>query len=163
MDPAFAPGTGTPVPGGFSTWEALQLIRGLKDLDIVGYDIVEVAPAFDTGGITSIAAAGLIQEFMSLIAWINPYKTDFCESIDCCELNQSDIDDAEQRLLRFAPFIQKYFPETGIQNGLIESPLVEIEAMKQCRIEECFWRLCSLLFRRTGSVTMYATGNGNRP
>ena len=71
MDPAFAPGTGTPVPGVFSIWEALQLIRGLKDLDIVGYDIIEVAPAFDTGGITSIAAAGLIQEFMSLSAWIN--------------------------------------------------------------------------------------------
>lgn len=69
LDPAFAPGTGTPVPGGFSTWETLQLIRGLKDLDIVGYDIVEVAPAFDPSGITSIAAAGLIQEFMSMIAW----------------------------------------------------------------------------------------------
>lgn len=69
LDPSFAPGTGTPVPGGFSTWETLQLIRGLKELDIVGYDIVEVAPAFDPSGITSIAAAGLIQEFMSLIAW----------------------------------------------------------------------------------------------
>lgn len=69
LDPAFAPGTGTPVPGGFSTWEALELIRGLKDLDIVGYDIVEVAPAFDPSGITSIAAAGIIQEFMSQIAW----------------------------------------------------------------------------------------------
>ena len=43
---AFAPGTGTPVPGGFSTWEALELVRGLKELDIVGYDLVEVAPAF---------------------------------------------------------------------------------------------------------------------
>ncbi len=69
LDPAFAPGTGTPVPGGFSTWEALELIRGLKDLDIVGYDVVEVAPAFDPAGITSIAAAGIIQEFMSQIAW----------------------------------------------------------------------------------------------
>lgn len=69
LDPAYAPGTGTPVPGGFSTWEALELIQGLKELDIVGYDIVEVAPAFDGTGITSIAAAGIIQEFMSLIAW----------------------------------------------------------------------------------------------
>src|SRR5699024_8089360 len=69
LDPAFAPGTGTPVPGGFSTWEALELVRGLKELDIVGYDLVEVAPAFDGNGITSIAAAGLIQEFMSHIAW----------------------------------------------------------------------------------------------
>ena len=49
--------------------EALELIRGLKDLDIVGYDVVEVAPAFDPAGITSIAAAGIIQEFMSQIAW----------------------------------------------------------------------------------------------
>lgn len=69
LDPAFAPGTGTPVPGGFSTWETLELIRGLKELDIVGYDVVEVAPAFDSTGITSIAAAGIIQEFMSQIAW----------------------------------------------------------------------------------------------
>lgn len=69
LDPAYAPGTGTPVQGGFSTWEALELIRGLKELDIVGYDIVEVAPAFDGTGITSIAAAGIIQEFMALIAW----------------------------------------------------------------------------------------------
>lgn len=69
LDPAYAPGTGTPVPGGFSTWEALELIRGLKELDIVGYDIVGVAPVFDGTGITSIAAAGIIQEFMALIAW----------------------------------------------------------------------------------------------
>lgn len=69
IDPAFAPGTGTPVPGGFSTWEALEIIRGLKELDIVGYDLVEVAPAFDGSGITSIAAAGIIQEFLSQITW----------------------------------------------------------------------------------------------
>ena len=69
LDPAFAPGTGTPVPGGFATWEALELIRGLKDLDIVGYDVVEVSPEFDKSGITSIAAAGIMQEFMSQIAW----------------------------------------------------------------------------------------------
>ena len=69
LDPAYAPGTGTPVPGGFSTWEALELIRELKELDIVGYDVVEVAPAFDGNAVTSIAAAGIIQEFMSQIAW----------------------------------------------------------------------------------------------
>ncbi|MGN0421660.1 MAG: agmatinase [Lachnospiraceae bacterium] len=69
LDPAYAPGTGTPVPGGFATWEALEILRGLKELDIVGYDVVEVAPAFDGNGITSIAAAGIIQEFMSQIAW----------------------------------------------------------------------------------------------
>lgn len=69
LDPAYAPGTGTPVPGGFATWEALELVRGLKELDIVGYDIVEVAPGFDQSGITSIAAAGIMQEFLSQVAW----------------------------------------------------------------------------------------------
>lgn len=69
LDPAFAPGTGTPVPGGFATWEALEIIRGLKELDIVGYDVVEVASAFDSTNITAIAAAGIVQEFMSHIAW----------------------------------------------------------------------------------------------
>ena len=69
LDPAFAPGTGTPVPGGFSTWEAQELLRGLKELNVVGYDVVEVAPAYDAGGITSIAAAEIMQEFMAQIAW----------------------------------------------------------------------------------------------
>lgn len=73
LDPAYAPGTGTPVPGGFATWEALEMLRGLKELDVVGYDIVEVAPAFDGNGITSIAAAGIMQEFMSQIAWKKQY------------------------------------------------------------------------------------------
>lgn len=69
LDPACAPGTGTPVPGGFTTADALEIIRGLKDLNIIGYDIVEVAPMFDPSGITSIAAAGIMQEFLSHIAY----------------------------------------------------------------------------------------------
>lgn len=69
LDPSCAPGTGTPVPGGFSTAEALELVRGLKDLSIVGYDVVEVAPPYDTTQITAIAAAGLMQEFLSHIAY----------------------------------------------------------------------------------------------
>ena len=40
LDPAYAPGTGTPVPGGFATWEALEMLRGLKELDVVGYDMI---------------------------------------------------------------------------------------------------------------------------
>ncbi len=44
LDPAYAPGTGTPVPGGFTTAQALELVRGLADLNIVGYDVVEVSP-----------------------------------------------------------------------------------------------------------------------
>lgn len=69
------------------------------------------------------------------VLWINPEKTDFEESMRECELGQKNVEDAEQRLLRFAPLIQKYFPETQKHQGLIESPLVEIEAMKQ-RINE---------------------------
>lgn len=65
------------------------------------------------------------------VCWLNPLKTNFEDSMADCELGQADIDDAEQRLLRFAPLIQHYFPETKEQNGLIESPLVEISNMKQ--------------------------------
>lgn len=69
LDPAYAPGTGTPEIGGFTTADALEIIRGLKDLDIVGYDIVEVAPQYDHGQITALAAANLMVEFMSHIAY----------------------------------------------------------------------------------------------
>ena len=54
LDPAYAPGTGTPEVGGFTTAQALELVRGLKDLDIVGYDVVEVAPQYDSGNITAL-------------------------------------------------------------------------------------------------------------
>ena len=69
LDPSCAPGTGTPIPGGFTTTEALELVRGLKDLNIVGYDLVEVSPPYDPSGITSIAAAGLMFEFISHVAY----------------------------------------------------------------------------------------------
>ena len=69
LDPAYAPGTGTPVPGGFSTAQAFEIIRGLKDLNIVGYDVVEVSPPYDPTQITSIAAAAIMQEFLSHIAY----------------------------------------------------------------------------------------------
>ena len=57
LDPAFAPGTGTPVPGGISTDKALKIIRALKDVKIVSADIVEVSPPYDCSGITALAAA----------------------------------------------------------------------------------------------------------
>ena len=57
LDPAFAPGTGTPVPGGLASWQALELVRGLAGLDLVGMDIVEVSPPFDHAEITALAAA----------------------------------------------------------------------------------------------------------
>ena len=57
LDPAFAPGTGTPVPGGLATWQALELIRGLGPLNMVGFDLVEVSPAYDHADVTAMAAA----------------------------------------------------------------------------------------------------------
>jgi agmatinase len=68
LDPAFAPGTGTPVVGGFDTHTALRLVRGLAGLDIVGMDVVEVSPPFDHAEITCFAAAAIAQEL--LCAWV---------------------------------------------------------------------------------------------
>jgi len=77
LDPSCAPGTGTPVIGGFTTAKALEIIRGLKELNIIGYDMVEVAPQFDVGNITSIAAAALMLEFISHIAYKKKHKITF--------------------------------------------------------------------------------------
>jgi agmatinase len=66
VDPAFAPGTGTPEVGGLTSRQILQLVRGLKGLNLVGCDLVEVAPAYDPAGITAILAANLAFEFLSL-------------------------------------------------------------------------------------------------
>jgi agmatinase len=70
LDPAHAPGTGTPVIGGLTSDRALKLVRGLKDLDldIVGMDIVEVAPAYDQSEITALAAATLALEMLHVQA-----------------------------------------------------------------------------------------------
>ncbi len=68
VDPAYAPATGTPEVGGLTSYEAIELVRGLKGLNMVGCDIVEVAPPFDHAGITSILAANLGFEFLSLWA-----------------------------------------------------------------------------------------------
>ena len=68
LDPAFAPGTGTPVAGGLSTSQALPILRGLKGLNLVGMDIVEVAPCYDHAEVTSLAAATLGLEFLYLLA-----------------------------------------------------------------------------------------------
>lgn len=69
LDPSSAPGTGTPVIGGINTVRALEVIRGLADLNIIGYDLVEVAPQYDPSNITPITAAGLICEFLGHIAY----------------------------------------------------------------------------------------------
>ena len=68
LDPAFAPGTGTPEAGGLSSRELLAILRGFADLDLVGADVVEVAPAYDHAEITGIAAAHVIYEVISALA-----------------------------------------------------------------------------------------------
>ncbi|MRI33364.1 agmatinase [Endozoicomonas sp. OPT23] len=68
LDPAYAPGTGTPVCGGLTTDRALHLLRGLQGLDIVGMDVVEVAPAYDHGDITALAGATVALEMLYLQA-----------------------------------------------------------------------------------------------
>lgn len=68
LDPAFAPGTGTPVSGGLSSDRALQIIRGLQDLNIVAADVMEVAPAYDHAEVTSLAAATIALEILHVIA-----------------------------------------------------------------------------------------------
>ena len=68
LDPAFAPGTGTPETGGLTTREALALLRGLRGIDFVGGDVVEVAPAYDPGGNTAMVAATMMFEIACLIA-----------------------------------------------------------------------------------------------
>lgn len=69
LDAAYAPGTGTPEICGFTTWEAQQLVQGsLKGKNVIGYDLVEVLPGADPSNITSFAAAGIMYEFISLIA-----------------------------------------------------------------------------------------------
>ena len=68
LDPAYAPGTGTPEIGGFTSQQVQALLRGLKGLNFIGFDLVEVAPPFDHSGITSILAANLAFEFLALRA-----------------------------------------------------------------------------------------------
>ena len=69
LDPAFAPGTGTPVWGGLSSAQAASILRDLAGLDIVGGDVVEVSPPYDTTGATAIAGAHVAAEIMCLMLW----------------------------------------------------------------------------------------------
>jgi agmatinase len=68
VDPAFAPCTGTPEAGGISSFEALQILRGLRGIDFVGFDVVEVIPAYDPAGQTATLAANIAFEMISLLA-----------------------------------------------------------------------------------------------
>ncbi|SPJ29664.1 agmatinase [Falsiruegeria mediterranea] len=67
LDPAYAPGTGTPEIGGLTTPQALELIHALKGLNIVGCDLVEVSPPYDTSGNTALTAANLLYELLCML------------------------------------------------------------------------------------------------
>ena len=64
VDPGFAPGTGTPEVAGLTSREAMALVKGLRGVGAVGFDLVEVAPAYDTSEITSLLAANLVMQFL---------------------------------------------------------------------------------------------------
>jgi len=67
LDPSYAPGTGTPEIGGLTTPQAMEIVRGCHGLDIVGADLVEVAPAYDPFGTTSLLAANLLFEMLCVL------------------------------------------------------------------------------------------------
>lgn len=68
LDPAFAPGTGTPEPGGWTTRELIRILRGIEGLNVVGADVVEVAPAYQgQGEETALAAAQVVYEILSSV------------------------------------------------------------------------------------------------
>lgn len=69
LDPAFAPGTGTPVWGGLASWQAAAMLRGLAGLNVVGGDVVEVSPVYDATGATAIAGAHVAMELCCLTLW----------------------------------------------------------------------------------------------
>ncbi len=68
LDPAYAPGVSFPSAGGMSTWELQQILRSMVGAEIVGFDVVEMVPAYDHAGITALAAASVLQEILSAIA-----------------------------------------------------------------------------------------------
>lgn len=71
IDPAFAPGTGTPEIGGLTTVQALEIIRGMRNLNIVGADVVEVSPPYDPSGNTALLAANLLYEALCVLPGVS--------------------------------------------------------------------------------------------
>lgn len=69
LDPAFAPGTGTPVWGGLASWQAAAILRDLAGITLMGGDVVEVSPPFDAGSATAVAGAHVAMEILCLWAW----------------------------------------------------------------------------------------------
>jgi len=68
LDPVYAPGTGTPEIGGFNTLEAQMMVRGLRGLNLIGGDVVEVAPPFDPSGMTALAGASMLFEILCVLS-----------------------------------------------------------------------------------------------
>lgn len=75
LDPAFAPGTGTPVWGGLASWQAAAILRDLAGINMVGGDVVEVSPPYDTTGATAIAGAHVAMELLCLWCWNRRART----------------------------------------------------------------------------------------
>lgn len=73
LDPAFAPGTGTPVWGGLASWQAAAILRGLAGINLIGGDVVEVSQPYDTTGATAIAGAHVAMELIALYGWRRLY------------------------------------------------------------------------------------------
>ena len=80
LDPAHAPGTGTPEAGGISSRELLEILRGLRGLDLVGADVVEVAPAYDHAELTGIAASHVAYDLLTLMT-LSRAKTDAAHAV----------------------------------------------------------------------------------
>jgi agmatinase len=75
LDPAFAPGTGTPEIGGLASWQAQAILRRLRGVNFVGMDVVEVAPAYDVAEITALAAATVAWEYLAVLASMHQVPT----------------------------------------------------------------------------------------
>jgi agmatinase len=69
LDPAFAPGTGTPVWGGLASWQAAAILHGLRGIELKGGDVVEVSPPYDPSGVTAVAGAHAAMEILCLFCW----------------------------------------------------------------------------------------------
>ncbi|HYJ55769.1 MAG TPA: agmatinase [Mycobacterium sp.] len=76
LDPAHAPGTGTPEAGGMTSRELLEILRGFRGLNLIGADVVEVAPAYDHAEITGVAAAHVAYDLVSLLAMRHEERSD---------------------------------------------------------------------------------------
>ncbi len=74
LDPAFAPGTGTPEVGGLATWQVMGILKRLRGLHWVGMDVVEVCPAYDVAEVTALAAASVAWSYLSLLTEATPHR-----------------------------------------------------------------------------------------